>query len=131
MEIRLDAVGIVVSSIHRSVEFYRLLNVPFAEPGDGDHHEATLPSGLRLMLDTEELVKSIDDDWSPPIGQRIGIAFHCGDAAGVNDTYQEVLDAGLEGKKEPWDAFWGQRYAQVQDPDGNIVDLFAPLKQGE
>jgi hypothetical protein len=23
--------------------------------------------------------------------------------------------------------FWGMRYAQVKDPDGNIVDLFADL----
>jgi len=29
--------------------------------------------------------------------------------------------------EEPWDAFWGQRYAIVRDPDGNGVDLFAPL----
>ncbi|MFL6036949.1 MAG: glyoxalase, partial [Gaiellaceae bacterium] len=28
---------------------------------------------------------------------------------------------------EPFDAFWGQRYATVVDPDGNAVDLFAPL----
>ena len=27
----------------------------------------------------------------------------------------------------PWDAFWGQRYAIVTDPDGNHVELFAPL----
>jgi hypothetical protein len=27
----------------------------------------------------------------------------------------------------PYDAPWGQRYATVLDPDGNIVDLFAPL----
>jgi uncharacterized glyoxalase superfamily protein PhnB len=27
----------------------------------------------------------------------------------------------------PWDAFWGQRYATVLDPDGNSVDLFAAL----
>jgi hypothetical protein len=29
--------------------------------------------------------------------------------------------------KEPWDAFWGQRYAIVLDPDGNHVELSAPL----
>ena len=29
-------------------------------------------------------------------------------------------------KLEPFDAFWGQRYATVLDPDGNAVDLFAP-----
>jgi uncharacterized glyoxalase superfamily protein PhnB len=26
------------------------------------------------------------------------------------------------------DAFWGQRYATVLDPDGNSVDLFASLE---
>jgi uncharacterized glyoxalase superfamily protein PhnB len=31
--------------------------------------------------------------------------------------------------KEPWDAFWGQRYAAVGDPDGNLIDLFAPLER--
>lgn len=28
-------------------------------------------------------------------------------------------------------AFWGQRYAVVRDPDGNDVDLFAPLDAEE
>ncbi|MCZ6462364.1 MAG: glyoxalase, partial [Actinobacteria bacterium] len=27
------------------------------------------------------------------------------------------------------DAFWGQRYATVLDPDGNAIDLFAPLTE--
>jgi hypothetical protein len=33
-----------------------------------------------------------------------------------------------EGYREPWDAFCGQRYAMVKDPDGNPVDLFASLE---
>jgi uncharacterized glyoxalase superfamily protein PhnB len=35
--------------------------------------------------------------------------------------------AGYHSELEPFDAFWGQRYATVLDPDGNGVDLFAPL----
>jgi hypothetical protein len=38
-----------------------------------------------------------------------------------------LTSAGHTGHKEPWDAFWGQRYAEVLDPDGNLIDLFAPL----
>jgi uncharacterized glyoxalase superfamily protein PhnB len=38
-----------------------------------------------------------------------------------------VVEAGFTGEKEPWDAFWGQRYAQLADPDGVPVDLFAAL----
>ena len=40
---------------------------------------------------------------------------------------RKVVGAGFTGKTEPFDAFWGQRYATVVDPDGNPVDLFAPL----
>jgi uncharacterized glyoxalase superfamily protein PhnB len=32
---------------------------------------------------------------------------------------------------EPWDAFWGQRYATAKDPDGNHVDLFASISAGQ
>jgi uncharacterized glyoxalase superfamily protein PhnB len=47
--------------------------------------------------------------------------------ADIDRAYQELLDAGAHSYKAPWDAFWQQRYAQVTDPDGNIIDLFAPL----
>ena len=46
---------------------------------------------------------------------------------GAEKQVVELVEAGYTGEKEPWDAFWGQRYAIVQDPDGNGVDLFAPL----
>ena len=48
-------------------------------------------------------------------------------AAHVDASYARLIEAGFEGEKEPWDAFWGQRYAQVLDPDGVPVDLYAAL----
>ena len=45
----------------------------------------------------------------------------------MDERYEQVTAAGFVGEKEPWDAFWGQRYAQLRDPDGVPVDLFAPL----
>jgi uncharacterized glyoxalase superfamily protein PhnB len=59
--------------------------------------------------------------------QRMALAFHCDTAQGVDETFKKVVSAGFKTGKEPWDAFWGQRYASVLDPDGNSVDLFAPL----
>ena len=126
--VTLNAIGLVTSDMAESCRFYRTLGVDVREPGpDDDHFEATLPSGVRLMWDTEEMIRGIDPEWTPPTGQRIGLAFHCGDPAVVDATYARLLEAGFRSKKEPWDAFWGQRYAQVLDPDGNAVDLFAPL----
>ena len=47
----------------------------------------------------------------------------------VDRVYAELLEAGASPHKEPWDAFWGQRYAQFKDPDGTVVDLFAALPE--
>ena len=48
-------------------------------------------------------------------------------AARLDRMYAELVALGFHGHKAPWDAFWGQRYAIIDDPDGNHVDLFAPL----
>ena len=122
----LTAIGIVASDTARSIAFYRLLGVDFPAEGEG-HVEATLPNGIRLMLDSEDVIKSFRPDWSRETGNQLALAFECANPADVDATYARVEEAGFDTEKEPWDAFWGQRYAQVRDPDGVPVDLFAPL----
>jgi catechol 2,3-dioxygenase-like lactoylglutathione lyase family enzyme len=122
----LNAIGIVASDPARSIAFYRLLGVDFPEDGEG-HIEATLPSGVRLMLDSEETIKSFAPDWTRETGNQLGLAFECASPAEVDETYARVREAGFHTEKEPWDAFWGQRYAQLRDPDGVGVDLYAAL----
>ena len=56
----------------------------------------------------------------------MALAFLCTSPAEVDAKYEELAALG-HGHKEPWDAFWGQRYASVRNPDGNQIDLFAPL----
>jgi catechol 2,3-dioxygenase-like lactoylglutathione lyase family enzyme len=129
MTARLDLIGLVVDDMARSLAFYRRLGFDLPPEADGEPHvEATLPGGLRIAWDTVETVRSFDPGWAPPSGgHRVALAFACDDAAAVNATYGDLVAAGYEGHKEPWDAFWGQRYAIVLDPDGNSVDLFANL----
>jgi uncharacterized glyoxalase superfamily protein PhnB len=121
----LDAIGIVSSDLARTRAFYALLGVEIAE-GD-DHVEATTPSGIRLMFDTEDVIRSFNPDWERTTGNTVALAFACSSPAEVDEVYASVLAAGFHGEKEPWDAFWGQRYAQLADPDGTPVDLFAAL----
>jgi uncharacterized glyoxalase superfamily protein PhnB len=122
---QLDAIGIVSSDLVRARAFYGLLGIEFAE-GD-DHVEATMPNGLRLMLDTEDVIRSFKPDWSRTNGNQLALAFACDSPAEVDEVYAKVVAAGFDGEKEPWDAFWGYRYAQLCDPDGVVVDLFAAL----
>ncbi|MQA80632.1 MAG: glyoxalase [Streptosporangiales bacterium] len=130
MSIRFHFIGLSTADMARSLGFYRALG--FAIPADADdqpHAEFQLPDGGPLMAwDTHETAKSIDPDWTPPAGTaRASLAFECEDVAQVDKTYARLVDAGYEGALEPFDGFWGQRYAVVLDPDGNNVDLFAPL----
>lgn len=123
---RLDAIGIISKSLKESVRFYRMLGLEFPESGE-DHLEAKTSSGLRVMLDSEELMRKLNPAWAKPSGHAMVLAFLCKNPKDVDETFKRVTAAGFKAKQEPWDAFWGQRYASVLDPDGNAVDLFAPL----
>jgi catechol 2,3-dioxygenase-like lactoylglutathione lyase family enzyme len=124
---QLNALGIVASDMAASIRFYRLLGLDVPDtPGEG-HVDTFLPNGVRFMLDSEEVIRSFRPDWSRETGNQIAIAFECDSPAQVDAVYQRVLEAGFDGEKEPWDAFWGQRYAQLRDPDGVPVDLYAAL----
>jgi catechol 2,3-dioxygenase-like lactoylglutathione lyase family enzyme len=123
----LNAIGIVASDPASSIRFYRLLGLDVPETPDEGHIDTFLPNGVRFMLDTEETVRSFNPEWSRQTGNQLGLAFECESAAEVDAIYARVTEAGFHGEKEPWDAFWGQRYAQLRDPDGVPVDLYAAL----
>lgn len=125
----LDVIGLVVADLPASLAFYRRLGLQI--PADADHEphvEVALTGGLRLCWDPVSTIHRFDPTWTPPTGgHRAGLAFRCADPAEVDAVYADLTGAGHRGHLEPWDAFWGQRYATVHDPDGNAVDLYAPL----
>ncbi|WP_030715626.1 VOC family protein [Streptomyces sp. NRRL F-2580] len=127
---RLDMIGLVVSDMAASLAFYRRLGLDVPAEADGlPHVEAALPGGLRIGWDTEDTVRSFDPSWTRPTGDGSrDLAFLCDSPAEVDALYAELTAAGYPGHLKPWDAFWGQRYAVVLDPDGCAVSLFAPLE---
>jgi uncharacterized glyoxalase superfamily protein PhnB len=124
---QLNAIGITVSDLKRSLQFYRLLGLDLPEDPSDDHIEATMANGTRLMFDTEEVIRSFLPDWKRADGNQVSLAFECASPAEVDATYARAVADGFHGEKEPWDAFWGQRYAQLLDPNGVGVDLYAAL----
>jgi uncharacterized glyoxalase superfamily protein PhnB len=122
-----NAIGITVTDMARTLAFYRLLGLDFAPADDAEGHvECEGPGGVRIMFDTVSVIHSFDPDWKAPMGgPAMSLGFECADPAEVDSTVAEIVQAGFNVHKEPWDAFWGQRYATVSDPDGNHVDLFA------
>jgi catechol 2,3-dioxygenase-like lactoylglutathione lyase family enzyme len=130
MTARLNQIAIIVDDMGRSLAFYRQLGLEPPAGSDSEGHvEVSLPGGMRLAWDSAEVIRSFDPDWKAPSGgQRVGLAFLYDTPADVDSAYADLERQGYHGHKAPWDAFWGQRYAQISDPDGNVVDLFAPLK---
>jgi catechol 2,3-dioxygenase-like lactoylglutathione lyase family enzyme len=124
---QLNAIGVVVSDMAASIRFYRLLGLEVPEtPGEG-HVDTFLPNGVRFMLDSEDTVRSFRPEWTRESGNQLSLAFECANAAEVDELYERVVADGFDGEKQPWDAFWGQRYAQLRDPNGVPVDLYAAL----
>jgi catechol 2,3-dioxygenase-like lactoylglutathione lyase family enzyme len=129
MAIKPHTIDIVVADMGKALAFYRVLglNVPL-DQDDEMQVEIVTPNAPSIGLVTEAAVRQSNPDWTTPIGQRVTFACKCDTLAEVDETYARVTAEGYTGLKEPWDAFWGQRYAFLQDPDGNRVDLFAPLQ---
>ena len=128
MQARLDLFGLVVQNMARSLAFYRQLGLDIPIEADTEPHVDVDLGGVRLAFDTVDTVRSFDPQWTPPTGgHRVALAFACAEPAEVDEAWADLVGAGYEGHLEPWDAFWGMRYAVVRDPDGTPVDLFAPL----
>ncbi|CAN5441974.1 VOC family protein [soil metagenome] len=128
MELQLDVVEIVVADMATSLAFYRQLGFDLpAEADDEPHVEAALGGGLRLAWDTIETIRSFSEFDAPSGSARMSLAFRCASPAEVDAAYAELVAGGGHGELEPFDAFWGQRYACLLDPDGNGIDVYAAL----
>ncbi|MDT5298977.1 MAG: hypothetical protein QOG79_2219 [Mycobacterium sp.] len=132
MDIRLTSTvfQIFANDLQRSLEFYRLLGLPVPDPDGPPHVAVALPGGNTLSFDTEETIAGMHPGWAPPASSasRLGLALGVGAPSEVDALFEKITSAGHSGPLKPYDAPWGQRYATVADPDGNWVDLFAPLE---
>lgn len=125
---KIDAISVTSTDFAKTVSFYEALGFSFpTHTSEEQHLEAiTEPGAVRLMIDSAELVEGIIGA-KPVPANHSSFALLCESPDEVNVIAKRVADAGFAIAKEPWDAFWGQRYAIATDPDGYSVDLFARL----
>lgn len=125
---KLDAVGVTTSDMQKTVAFYSLLGFTFPEFKPEDPHVESIPENgsIRLMIDTVKLITEILGE-KPTHSNHSTFALKYDSPEEVNEVAEKVKTAGYKMVKEPWDAFWGQRYCIVADPDGYMIDLFAAL----
>jgi catechol 2,3-dioxygenase-like lactoylglutathione lyase family enzyme len=123
-----DLMGLVVRDMPTTLRFYRRLGMEIPESADQEGHvEVKLPGGFRIAWDSLAVIHSFSPDYQLPATPQPALAFLCDSPAEVDQLYAELVAEGYHGHLAPWDAFWGQRYAVMLDPDNHLVDLFARL----
>jgi catechol 2,3-dioxygenase-like lactoylglutathione lyase family enzyme len=123
----LTQLNLVVGDPDKTVAFYRLLGLVIeANPGS-EHVAVPLPNGVLLEFDSVNFVPTWDSGWKGATAGAAVLGFSLASRESVDTLYSELTDAGYAGHQRPYDAFWGARYAIVDDPDGNPVGLMSPI----
>jgi catechol 2,3-dioxygenase-like lactoylglutathione lyase family enzyme len=110
-----------------SVEFYRRLglNIPDTTLQWQTHHRtAKLSNGIDLDLDSTDFARYWDQGWRRGMGV---LGFKVQSRDRVDEIYFDLVEQGYRGQQPPYDAFWGARYAVIEDPDGNAVGIMSPV----
>lgn len=122
-----DQFNLVVSNMEATVAFYRRLGltIPDTDPAFQSHHRtAQVDGGIDLDFDSIEFAGHWDKGWHGGMGV---LGFKVDSREAVDQIYADLTAAGYTGQQSPFDAFWGARYAIVEDPDGNPVGIMSPI----
>ena len=130
----LNQLNIVAKDFDASVDFYQRFGLDIADRSAADlgikHAEVTMDNGFTLEIDNRRLAEIYNSAWRSPDGSaKTLIGFSFPTREDVDLKYRELTEAGYLGKQQPYDAFFGARYAVVADPDGNDVGLMSPLDE--
>jgi uncharacterized glyoxalase superfamily protein PhnB len=121
-------VHVAVADMAATVGFYRRagLTVPDGA-AEQEHVEIDLGGGVHLEFSTPAVVAMYDPGWRGlATATATALQFQCETRAAVDEMYASLTGAGYRGHLAPIDAFWGNRYCEVDDPDGNAVGFHSP-----
>ena len=123
---RFNQVNIVVSDMARSVAFDEFLGAEIGDiiPPWADHHREVTSTSPEATVDLDSSISAPHwaAGWAP---ERTGVVvgFAVEEDVDVDALVAAVEAAGHAVLQPPHDAFFGCRYAVVEDPDGNAVGL--------
>ena len=127
MSIRVDGFNLVVSDMAASVAFYELLGLEVDDtmPEFMDHHRTVrVGDEFDFDLDSAHFAGMWNPGWPGGAGGTTGVLGFLVDTRDeVDETVARMAAAGHPVQMAPMDAFWGSRYAVIEDPDGNAVGI--------
>jgi len=131
-KIRLDQINLVVHDVPACRAFYTRLGLDFGNRHDpvwDDHHVSALPGDV-APIDVDLDSVSFADKWNHgwPGGAGVVLGFKVESRQAVDDLVAALAAEGVPVQQDPFDAFWGARYAILSDPDGNGVGIMSPIE---
>ena len=131
-----NQVNIVSNDPEASLDFYRRLGVSISDnevwrTATGIHHvNASMPKASeasRFEVDSAAFARIWNPAWQDhaDLGGRVVVGFGVMSREDVDRLHAEMTGAGYRSLRAPHDAFWGARYAIIEDPDGIAVGLMS------
>lgn len=129
----LDQINLVAADMEATLAFYRALGLDIPDTAiwrtaSGAHHvDLKMPGGFELAFDSAALARAYNAGWKPAAdgGARSVLSFRVASRDEVDRTHAKLTALGHTSAQEPYDTFWGSRYAILEDPDGNHVGLMS------
>jgi catechol 2,3-dioxygenase-like lactoylglutathione lyase family enzyme len=120
-----DQYNLVTSDVEAAVAFYRLLglDIPDTDPEWSHRFRSATTDGVDFDIHSEQFARQWDPGWRGGAGV---LGFKVPTREAVDERYATLTGAGYRSQAAPHDAFWGSRYAIVEDPDGNPVGIMSP-----
>jgi len=129
----LNQLNIVVRDMHASADFYRRLgcDVPAAEDkakGPPFHLACGLGNDFDFDLDAVNFAGAWNAAWKgrADLAGKVIVGFHVDSRQRVDEICKDLTGAGYRALQPAHDAFWGARYAIVEDPNGIAVGIMSP-----
>lgn len=122
----LGQLNLAVEDMVATLAFYRRLGLTIEAEAGMPHVAVELPGGLLVEFDEVEFVRHWDSGWCRGRGGGVLLGFWVPSPEDVDRTYADLVGSGYASHQQPYDAFWGGRYAIVDDPDGNGAGIMGP-----
>ena len=121
----LAQVNLIVTDLERAKAFWSALGV---ESVPRHTHAAVIAfdSGMNLVLHAPEFARMWDPAYDGPAAGSTVVDINLPSREAVDDAHARVIAAGFSSSVEPWDTFFGARYAIVRDADGHRIGLKSP-----
>lgn len=129
--LRFDQINVVVPDVAAASRFLRSLgaDVPTLDDewADWEAHHHSLPTADAFAADLDSSAFATHWGGLPSDFAGVVVNLRTDDRKTVDVAFTEALGLGAKSLRDPYDAFWGARYAVMQAPGPLIVGIMSPV----